>query len=133
MPRLRLNAHSLAGLLIALALVAVLFAHRSNQREEAQIHARYQQMRTALSSSDTNAVLALIAPNYRRNFHSHSFPYLDRFVQPLGTRSSIAISGNKADVCPDRIHHYLIIPGGNTVEMIKLNGDWFFTGDVHID
>ncbi|MCD6050465.1 MAG: hypothetical protein K0Q55_1868, partial [Verrucomicrobia bacterium] len=112
---------------------AILFVTRSASQEEAQIRARYQQMRTALSSNDTNAALTLVAPPYRNSFQGHRFSHLNNFAQPLGPRSSIWVSGNKATVWPERTQLFIVFPGGNTIDMIKVNGDWFFTGDVHID
>jgi len=43
------------------------------------------------------------------------------------------VSGSKALVVPDRVFHWRIIPDGNSIEMIKIDGQWFFTGKVHID
>jgi len=122
---------SLIGLLMLLA--AVLFVSHFTSREEAQIRARYHQMRTALSANDTNAAAALVAPQHRKRFQLHGFSTLNNFAAPLGPRSSILIWGDEATVWPERTSHYLVIPGGNTVGMVKMDGDWFFTGDVHID
>jgi len=88
-------------------------------------------MRIALSARDTNAVLALVAPQMRTSFDD--FSRLDGFAQPLGPRSSIRILGGEATVWPVRTSHYVVLPGGHTVEMVKVDGDWFFTGKVHVD
>ncbi len=38
-----------------------------------------------------------------------------------------------ARVCPEHIYHYGILPGGHTIDMVNVDGLWFFTGTVHID
>ena len=54
----------------------------------------------------------------------------------VGTGNSepwIWLRGAKAEVTPQRRFYWGIIPLGNAVELINTNGDWFFTGGVHID
>jgi hypothetical protein len=89
-------------------------------------------MRHALSLGDTNAARALFTPDRRGAAH-HSFDMLGRFAKPLGERSSLSFSGSRATVCPERVFHFGVIPGGNTVEMVRVDGEWFFTGGIHID
>ena len=133
MRRILLIALSTVGLGLVLALAAVLFVDRSIRREQAQIRARYHQMRTALSSNDTNAALALVAPQYRGGFDDYRFSMLNGFARPLGPRSSIFVFRNEAVVWPVRTSHYLVLPGGHTIGMIRVDGEWFFSGKVHID
>lgn len=133
MHRLGLIVLSAVGLLLVLAMAAGLFVFRSIRREQSQIRARYQEMRTALSANDTNAALALVAPQYRSGFDGHRFSMLNNFAQPLGPRSSIIVLRDEAVVWPVRTSHYVVLPGGDTIEMIRAGGDWFFTGKVHID
>lgn len=116
-----------------LALLAALFHHRSTRQEQAQIQSQYDQMRVALSANDTNAVLALIAPQHRAGFNDHMYYLLDSFAKPLGPQSSITVWRDEASVWPVRTSHFLVIPGGHTIEMTKVDGTWFFTGKVHID
>lgn len=106
MQRPRLIVLSAVALLLVLALVAVLAISRSIRREQAQIRARYQQMRTALSSSDTNAALALVAPQYRGGFDGYRFSMLNDFAEALGPRSSIVVLRDEAIVWPVRTSHY---------------------------
>ena|SRR5690349_14549306 len=133
MRRTRLIALSIVGLLLVLAMAVVLFVDRPISREQTQIRARYQQMRAALSSNDTNAALALVAPQHRGGFDGHRFSMLNDFAETLGPRSAIVVRRDEAVVWPVRTSHYLVLPGGHTIGMIKVNGDWFFTGKVHID
>jgi len=90
-------------------------------------------MTAALSAGDTNAVLSLIAPLYRSGFDGGLLSRLQGFAKPLGPQSSILVLGHQATVWPFQIWHYLMIPGGHTVEMIKIDDTWFFTGKVHVD
>jgi hypothetical protein len=59
---------------------------------------------------------------------------LDGFARPLGTRSKFLILGGDATVWP-KPNWYLcgFVPIGDTVEMTKVGGHWFFTGKVHLD
>jgi hypothetical protein len=122
-----------SALLIALLAGGFVFVYRSLDYQRAQIRARYAQMRAAVETGNTNAVLSLIAPQYRSTFDSLRFQRLGWFADPLGPRSSILIIGRDATVWPARTAHFGILPGGNTVEMVKVAGDWYFTGKVHLD
>ncbi len=117
----------------ALLLLAVLIPNYQAARgERNRIEVRYQQMRMALSSGNTNLAQSLFAPDLRGGAY-RNFDMLDRFARPLSRRSGIRVSGPHAVVCPERLFHYGFIPGGHTVEMVKVDGEWFFTGSVHID
>jgi len=118
--------------LVLFAVVLLVRSYQSARQEEKEIRARYQQMRVALSLGDTNAARVLFAPDSRGGAH-RNFDMLDRFAKPLGPGSAIRFSGSQARVCPERLFHYHIIPGGHTIEMVKVDGTWFFTGDVNID
>jgi len=121
------------AVVLALLTVAIGFTWRSANQERARIQSRYQQLRAALNAGDTNAVLALIAPRFRNRFDSHGFTMLDGFAQPLGPRSAIMVFKDEALVWPERTRHFVVIPGGDTIEMVRVGEDWFFTGEVHID
>lgn len=133
MPRARKIILSVAGLMLVLVIAAFALFYRTIRQEQARIRSRYQQMRTALSAGDTNTVLTLIAPQMRSSFDDLRLSRLDGFAQPLGPRSSVLILGGEATVWPVRTSHYVVLPGGHTVEMIKVDGDWFFTGKIHVD
>ena len=116
--------------LLLLAAALLVRSYQSARQQEKQIRERYQQMRVALSAGDTNVARALFAPDFRGGAN---FDMLDRFAKPLGARSTIRFSGSQAVVCPERLFHYRVIPGGHTIEMVKVDGAWFFTGNVNID
>jgi len=126
-----------AIVIVALAL-AILTASRfvcsyqSGRREEARIRIRYEQMRLALASADTNTARALFAPDFRGGAHRR-FGMLETFAKPLGPQSSVRFSTSRARVCPERLWHYRVPPGGHTIEMVKVDGQWLFTGSIHID
>jgi len=119
---------------LAISFAVLVFAHRSNHRNRAEICSRYAELRAALSAADTNAVLALIAPVDRGSFDGGSFMRLDAFARPLGVRSKILMLGGDATVWP-KPNWYLcgVLPIGDTVKMTKVAGHWFFTGKVHLD
>jgi hypothetical protein len=105
----------------------IVWSFRASQRE-ANVRERYEQMRDALSIGDTYAARALFAPD-RRDAAHRWFDMLHRFAKPLGERSVLSFSGSRATVCPERVFH----DGGNTIEMVRVDGEWFFTGGIHID
>src|SRR5256885_371794 len=118
----------LFGLTLALTSAAIACAifFDVSGRARAQIRGRYQQMSIALSTGDTNAVLALVAPSYRSSFDELRLSRLEGIAKPLGPNSSIVVSGHEATVWPLRV-------GGDSVEMVKNGGAWYFTGIVHLD
>ena len=115
----------LALALLSVAIACAIFFDVSG-RARARIRERYQQMTTALSAGDTNAVLTLVAPSYRSSFDELRLSRLGGFAKPLGSDSSILVMGSKATVWPVRV-------GGDTVEMVETGGVWYFTGIVHLD
>ena len=123
----------LTALVLVVLVIAALGLFWSSSRQRAQIRVRYQQMTVALSAGDTNAVLALVAPACRSGFDDLRLSRLEGFAKPLGPQSSILVVGHEATVWPVCTSHYLVWPGGHTVEMVKVNGEWFFTGKVHLD
>jgi hypothetical protein len=127
-PRSRLAA------ILTVIVVGFMIAYRTNRQNRTEICARYQQLTTALSTRDTNAVLALVAPEFRREFDDGRFMRMGRFAEALGPHSKIFILGKGATVWPSP-NWYLcgLLPIGNTVEMTKVADSWFFTGKVHLD
>jgi hypothetical protein len=59
---------------------------------------------------------------------------MDSFAEALGPHSKIIIRGQGATVFPSP-NWYLcgVWPIGNTVEIVKVGGNWVFTGTVHLD
>lgn len=124
MPKFRVIL--LAVAMISVAGLAVAF--RSNCTNSAEICTLYAELRGALSAADTNAVRALIAPAYRSTFDAGDFMRLDAFARPSQARSKVLILGGDATVWP-KPNWYLcgVLPIGDTVEMTKVAGYWFFT------
>ena len=130
---MRFHRSNLAAIMTVI-VVGLMIACRSSSQNRNEIRARYNQLTTALSSRDTNGVLALIAPEFRKEFDDGRFIRMDSFAEPLGPRSQIFILGNGATVWPKPDWHLCgLLPIGNTVEMTKVDGSWFFTGKVHLD
>jgi hypothetical protein len=132
MPRTRQITFFVVGFFLVLGLGVFAFSFHAIRQEQKRIRVRYQQMMAAISAGDTNAVLA-VAPEWRSSFDDLQLSRFEDFAQPLGPHSSIRISGREATVWPVRTSHYIVLPGGHTVEMIKVADDWFFTGKVHVD
>lgn len=116
-----------------LGVVGFLMSSASSDPDVKQVRARYAQMRAALSAKDAEAVKLLMAPSSRAGAGEEMIRRLDQFAKTLVPSSSVSISGSQARICPKPVYHFGILPGGDTVEMIKVDGEWFFTGKVHID
>ena len=104
----------------------------ASSAQDAEVRAQYERMRAALSSNDTNAFTLCFAPACRARAEDH-FGRLTTFARPLGPRSGISISGSRAEVCPERL--YPMVPLGNwghTIEMINVDGEWYFTGKISV-
>ena len=56
------RARTIILVVLAALVLAVAFAYSSHRRNRPEIYTRCAELRTAFSASDTNAVLALIAP-----------------------------------------------------------------------
>ncbi|PYI81405.1 MAG: hypothetical protein DME26_20035 [Verrucomicrobia bacterium] len=110
-----------------------LYDHFALRPERAQVKARYVAMHRALQTRDVETVRSLLAPSLRPRAAKGDFGILPTFVTAFGKQSAIHISGSKATVVPERVFYWGIIPGGNSIEMVKIDGQWFFTGKVHID
>src|SRR6516162_4976186 len=81
----------------ATGIAILLFLGR---QDGAKIRVRYGEMTVALSSKDTNAILTLIAPQYRQEFDDLRLIRMESFAKPLGQGSKIVIVGNAATVWP---------------------------------
>lgn len=113
-----------------LLLVGGFFAVRGCYSDEhARIRARYGAMQVAMRNSDTNAARLLFSPTHRRDA-DNNFTRYHTFAKPLGVRSKISVSGEKANICPVRIVPIGMI--GHTIEMIKVDGEWYFTGKIGV-
>ncbi|MBN9690043.1 MAG: hypothetical protein J0M24_07370 [Verrucomicrobia bacterium] len=132
--RLGANRSILVAVLTGVVLIAIWTVSRSRREatEVIRIQSRYEELRTALVSANTNAAREFFAPDVRGGAH-RSFALLQTFSKPLGVQSSVKILGSRAQICPERLYHFGVVPGGHTIEMVQIEGDWFFTGAVDID
>jgi hypothetical protein len=113
----------------AVAGVLLLYAALNGGRDRSRIRVRYDQMRHALLIGDTNAAQMLFAPALRSR-SANEFGRLTIFARELGPRSSILISGSRAQVCPKSLLPFT--DWGHTIELIKVDGEWYFTGHVGV-
>lgn len=131
--RPRLALASIGILLVLILIGGFVLLWRPARETRTKIDLRYQQLLQALSISDTNAVVALVAPQYRATFDGGDFSRLKDFARPLGSGSAITVHHDEATICPIRLWHYGVIPGGHTISLVRVGEEWFFTGRVHID
>ena len=66
-------------------------------------------------------------------FDREKFSKVGTFAVALRPDARIRISNSVARVYPNPRRYYGVIPGGNSLEMIEIGGEWFFTGKVNID
>ena len=128
----RLRRILLAGF-VAMILGVVILSHLDRE-ERAEIRLRYAQMTAAISANDTNAILALVAPQFRKEFDDLRLMRMEEFAKPLRSASKVIIIGKDATVWPSPNWYYCgFFPVGDTVEMTRVGGEWSFTGKVHLD
>ena len=123
---------TLFATLIALgtALVGLYLVQRSWSASRAAICARWMELSAAVAARDTDTERSLIAPDNRERFE-HRF---QDFVSPLGPSPTILIFGDSATIWPDpKSYLYKAIPIGHAFEMIRVDGIWYFTGELHIN
>lgn len=121
-----------ALILLSAVSVFVLLESFASGREFTRIRERYEMLQTAMAAGDTNSVRLLYAPSHRSQF-DNTYHRLQMFARPLSYRSGISIKGKQATICPQRtIPLFLFNTSGHTVEMIEVEGDWFFTGKVGV-
>jgi len=116
-------------MLVTAAGMLMLHECLTSSAEHTRVCGRYEAMTAALRVNDTNAAQMLFAPSHRARATDH-FGRLTTFARPLGLRSGISITGSRARICPQPI-----IPrgtSGHTIEMIQVNGEWFFTGSISV-
>lgn len=111
------------------------FALTLNVRHAAEtkiIKDRYGSFKRALVEGDDETITALTAPSFRGGPNPR-FDWIRDNAGELNKQSRVSIRGSEATIVPHRTYHYLIIPGGNGVKLIKEDGEWFFTGEISID
>lgn len=100
--------------------------------EAAIIMGRYANFKRALTEGDEATITALTAPAFRGG-PNPQFDWIRDHAGELNEKSRVSIRGSEATIVPHRSYHYLIIPGGNGVKLIKDEGAWYFTGGISID
>jgi hypothetical protein len=126
----RRRAFSLLALALAVgAGILALHVGLGSSSEHHQIKLRYEAMQAAMPASDTNAARLVFAPAFR-NQADDNFTRFHIFARPLGLRSKISVNGVKATICPARV--FPIGMAGHTIEMIKVDDEWYFTGHISV-
>ena len=98
------------------------------------VSSKYDEMRRVLANSNTNGYHALIAPNYQLSWRKDQLLKIPDFAKPLTKKSLIRIADNHATICPIPVLYFGLLPwGGHRIELVKEDGQWYFTGRVHID
>lgn len=103
-----------------------------NQREAQSIRQRYEVFWKALNDEDEAVTEALMA----RVADGSGFVNLEwirNYGGPLDEKSRVQVSGSTAWVVPYPIYHFGVLPGGDCIAAIKVDGEWFFTGRITID
>ena len=100
--------------------------------DRARIHVRYDALQIALRAGDTNAFRLLFAPAHRARAMDHVGRF-QTFAHPLDHRSGMSIKGTRVWICPRRDFPLIpIVDFGHTIEMIRVDGEWYFTGKISI-
>ena len=121
-----------AVLLGAAALAIFALGYWPMNHEQIEIRQRYAAMQAALASGDTKAATSLLTPSIQAEAQSR-LSMIERFGAPLGWRSRVRVSGATASIIPAVSFLPRWPLQGHAIAMIKIDGQWLFTGDVHID
>ena len=130
-----MKAGALALATLVIVATAGLFLLRGclgDSTDRAQVRRRYSQMEVALRAGNTNAFVLFFAPGLRSAARDQ-FSRFTIFAHPLDGRSGVSVKGLRAEVCP--VREYPLIPVmnlGHTIEMIKVEGEWYFTGKIWV-
>ncbi len=125
-------------LILCLTLAGLFSWRRHHQnREKAVIIELYGAFKEALASGDDTAIQSFLAPSsYLKKGRTRNLGWI-RGAAPYTSKSDVKIRGDRAWVIPHRIHHrvfgVVIIPGGDAVRLVKVQGNWKFTGGISID
>ena len=115
---------------LGLALPGLFLVQRSRSANRAAICARWTELSAAVTARDTEAERRLVVPTRRGPYDFR----LRDFVSPLGPSPTILIFGDSATIWPNpRSYLYEVIPIGHSFDMIRVDGVWYFTGEVDID
>ena len=122
--------------ILALTLVAGVMAFIGYHRfvvtpEQEHVIRRYDQFRAVVASGDAKRIMEFVAPEFQSGAKSRLHLY-QNFAKPLDNGSTVSVSRQMATVCPRPQRHYFVIPGGHTIGMVQLDGEWFM-GRVSID
>ena len=128
-------------LLIALAVFAVLCALLASNvfrvhREGARVRARYEAMCLAGRNKDLDSLAKFATSKLRAAHHQKQADLgwiADQLKYSGNAEPDISLSGDRAWITLSPHTVFWVIRTGNTVEMVKENGEWCFTGKVAID
>lgn len=121
----------IAAAVLGIAVFLTWAVHRSVVIDR-QLQERYKELYAAINSGDDARAAAAVVPGYQGNPVEQA-DYLKTFVYPFSEKTRFGVSGDKGWVCPSRRYYFYFIPGGNTVDLERHGGQWYFTGKVHID
>lgn len=131
-----MNRRRIISLALPLVVLAggglLLHGCLGSSADRARIHVRYDALQVALRTGDTNAFRLLFAPAHRARAMDHVGRF-QNFAHRLDHRSGVSIKGTHVWICPRR--EFPLIPlvnFGDTIEMIRVDGEWYFTGNISI-
>lgn len=121
-------------ILVVCTLASLLLLHRQlgSGAERASVRDRYELLRTALRAGNTNAAALLFLPAVRSRAPDE-INRLQTFAHDLGAASAITINGTQAWICPRRELAFIpFLRIGHEIEMIRVEGEWYFSGRISI-
>jgi hypothetical protein len=99
--------------------------------EEPVIRSRYAQLYAALRDDPAEAKRMFVL--YPSDHLDSALDRVSAQAHPIGPQFHIDVGLGRAWVRPLGEQRFLILRGGNAIELRKLNGEWYFTGKVSID
>lgn len=135
--------YKLIGIFLCVSLLVVYHDYKLG-RSETIIRSRYNLFQKYLAGNAERELRNMIAPANRRQSRNSDLGRLASYIVPLESENLVVVQGDRAwvypraekTVLPSFIFGLLenwLVPGGNGIELIESDGEWYFTGTFHIN
>jgi hypothetical protein len=122
---------SVLFLLPTIAFIAfAIYEGFARHRERQHVIRRYNEFRGIVAQGEANRIMQFVAPE----FHPWAAQRLHMYqlANSIVRSGTVSIFFGEAIVRPRTERKLLILPGGNSVKMVKREGEWFL-GPFYID
>ncbi len=128
----RRRFYQVASVLVMVLVAFLIYDQVVNASERQRVIRRYDEFRAVVAGGEAGRIMQFVAPEFRAWAADRLHMY--RLARPLDDRATVSIygRGRRAQICASPKRHFLIIPGGDVITMVKRDGEWYM-GRVFID